>query len=294
MIPELEINCERESSRIVALISDAVARRRADGVVLGLSGGIDSALVARIAADAVTPGRVHALALPERDSSPESEKDAHDLADALGIDFRVEDITAALAALGCYRSAVSQVARVKELVRGAIRLLPVVTRNGFLAHLGAEGGERFHEFIAFYRMKHRARLVVLCREAEARNLLVMSCANRSETETGFFVRYGDDSGDVAPIRHLFKTQVFRLGECLGLPETILKKRPTPDLFGAIADEEIMGISYEDLDTILALLDAGLGDEAIVSRTRLKPTSVSFVKEIKAASQKFRDPPVSLL
>jgi len=294
MIPELDIDCERESSRIAALVSDSVARRHADGVVVGLSGGIDSALVAAISAQALGPSHVHALALPERDSSPESATDARDLAKALGIDFRVEEITAALAALGCYSSAVSQVGKAQGLVRAAIRLLPAVSRKSFLAHLGGEGGERFHEFIAFYCMKHRVRLVALCREAEAKNLLVTSCVNRSESETGFFVRYGDDSGDVAPIAHLFKTQVFRLGEWLGLPEIILKKRPTPDLFGAVADEEIMGISYGDLDTILALIDAKLGDEAIACRTKLKPEAIEFVREVKAASQTFRDPPAALL
>ncbi len=294
MIPELEIDCERESSRIAALISDTVSRRRADGVVLGLSGGIDSGLVAAVSAQALGPERVHALALPERDSSPDSEKHARELATALGIEYRVEDVTAALAALGCYRSAASHVGRMQDLVRGAVRVLPGITRKGFLAHLGADGGERFREFIAFFRMKHRVRLVALCREGEARNLLVMSCANRSETETGFFVRYGDDSGDVAPIRHLFKTQVFRIGEWLGLPESILRKRPTADLFGPIGDEEIMGISYADLDAILALLGAGLAEEAIATRTNLKVESIRFVREIKAASQAFRDPPSSLL
>jgi NAD+ synthase len=294
MIPELEIDCERESSRIAALISDSVSRRRADGVILGLSGGIDSALVAALAAHSLGPARVHAVALPERDSSPESETDARELATVLRIDYRVEEITGALGALGCYRSAASQVARVRDLVRGAVRMLPGVTRKSFLAQLGAEGGLRFREFVAFYRMKHRVRLVTLCREAESKNLLVMSCANRSESETGFFVRYGDDSGDVAPIRHLFKTQVFRLGEWLDLPASILKKRPMPDLFGNVGDEDIIGMSYAELDAILALLDAGLAEDAIAARTGLKPESIRFVEDIKAASQAFRDPPASLM
>lgn len=142
-------------------------------------------------------------------------------------------------------------------------------------------------------MKHRLRMIVLYREAERRDLLVMSCANRTEFETGFFVRYGDDSGDIAPIKHLYKTQVFELGAYLGLPEKILEKAPSPDLFAGMKDEEIMGMRYSELDSILWCLDRGLTDEEAMDKTGSDRKAVEYVNEIRTRSRWFREPPSTL-
>jgi NAD+ synthase len=294
MIPELQIDCDKETGRIVSFIFDFVSRNFYDGVVLGLSGGIDSALAAALCAKALSPAKVKALVLPERDSSPESEDDAKLCAEQIGIEYRVENLSEALESLGCYRSAASALARLKGPAHAAFRLFPDASRKGYIASLRGSGSRQFREFVAFYRMKHRLRLVSLCREAEEGNLAVVSCANRTEFETGFFVRYGDDSGDLAPLKHLYKMQVFQMGEQLRLPERIVKKKPSPDLFAGVKDEEIMGISYEELDAILVLLASGLDDDAIVRRGHVDRESIQFAREIKALSQKLRDAPASLL
>jgi NAD+ synthase len=142
-------------------------------------------------------------------------------------------------------------------------------------------------------MKHRVRLVAICREAEERNLVVASCANRTEFETGFFVRYGDDSGDLAPIRHLYKTQVFQLGGHLRIPETILNKEPSPDLFARIKDEEILGMTYARLDRVLFAMAQGLSDDRLAAQAGVDEETVRYVQEILRLSQKLRDPPASL-
>jgi len=293
MYAELAIDCARETDRIAAFMSDFVARRGADGVVLGLSGGIDSAVVASLSAHALPPERVTALLLPERDSSPESVEDATLLAEQLRISYDVRDIAPALEALGCYRTRASGVVRLQRLARGAVRLLPGAARKGYLASLRGDAGREFQEFVAFYRMKHRVRLVALYREAEERNLVVASCANRTEFETGFFVRYGDDSGDLAPIRHLYKTQVFQLGRHLRIPEAILNKEPSPDLFARVKDEEILGMTYACLDGVLFAMARGLGDDRLAAQAGVDEPAVRYVQEILRLSQKLRDPPASL-
>jgi NAD+ synthase len=293
VISELAIDCGREKERIASFIADFVSRRGAKGVCLGLSGGIDSAVVASLCAKALSPDRVIALSLPERDSSPDSVEDARGLARALGISCEVRDLTKALDDLGCYRSGASAIVRLRGIARGATRLFPGTARASLLASLRGDGAREFREFVAFYRMKHRLRLVALCREAERRDCVVAACANRTEFETGFFVRYGDDSGEIAPIRHLYKMQVFHLGEHLGIPARILRKEPSPDLFAGIKDEEIIGVPYETLDGILCLMGRGLGDAEISSRVGAAGETIRYVKELRDVSQRFREPPATL-
>lgn len=292
-ISELTIDPEPVAGRIERFISEAFSERRASGIVLGLSGGLDSSVVAALSVRSLGSDRVLALIMPERDSSEESAEDARLHAEQLGIERIVEDLTGALRDIGCYDSGASDLVRLRKGVRIAINLLPGAARKGFLTNLDGTGGQQFQRFLAFYRMKHRLRMIVLYREADKRNMLVMSCANRTELETGLFVRYGDDSGDMAPIKHLYKTQVFELGRYIGLPAKILEKPPSPDLFSGMKDEEILGIGYSELDSILWCLSRGLTDEEVMDKTGSNRKAIEFVKEIRIRSKWLREPPSSL-
>lgn len=292
--PTFEIDSVQESQRNASFIARFVESRGVSGIALGLSGGLDSAVVAALCARALEAKSVHALLLPERDSSPESVTDASMLAEQLGITYRTQDLTAALTELGCYASAASDVKRFGKGARAAVRFFPALARKGYRANITGGGGTQFQRFLAFHRIKHRLRMVSVYREAEERNLAVASCANRTEHEIGFFVRYGDDAGDIAPIKHLYKTQVFALGRHLDLPERILAKQPSPDLFSGMKDEEIMGISYETLDTILWGLATGMDAGEIASRFAIDSKSIEYVIEIKNLSERLRETPASLL
>lgn len=294
MIPELNIDFEEEKGKVAAFISNFVKERDADGLVLGLSGGIDSSVAAALCVLALTPKRVSVLLMPERDSSPESVEDAKHHAESLGIEYQIKDLTSALHELGCYESGTSDLVRFKGGARAVVRLFPGLARKGYLANLEGRGNKQFREFLAFHRIKHRLRMVALFREAEKRNLVVACCANRTEFETGFFVRYGDDSGDIAPIKHLYKTQIIGMGEYLDVPEKIVQKKPSPDLFAGMKDEEIMGISYSELDAILWFLDSGSSDEEIERHVGVGGKSISYVRKIKRLSQRLREGPASLL
>lgn len=291
--PALELDVEKESARIEGFISRFVDDRGLSGIALGLSGGLDSAAVAALCERALPAGAVHALLMPERDSSPDSAADAKMLAEKLGIRHRVLDLTEALERLGCYEDAAGNVGRLGGVPRAAVRAFPHLARKGFLANIAGGGGTHFKRFVAFHRIKHRLRMVAVYREAERLNLAVASCANRTEFEIGFFVRYGDDAGDIAPIKHLYKTQVFELAGGIGVTERILEKKPSPDLFAGMKDEEIMGISYRELDTVLWSFSAGLGDREIEDRFEIDARTIEYVRDITEQSARLRDPPASL-
>jgi len=114
----------------------------------------------------------------------------------------------------------------------------------------------FYEGIAYYRIKHRVRMATLYYYAEKNNYLLVGCTNLSERLIGFYVKYGDDVCDVAPIAHLYKTEVRQLSEYLSVPEDIRNRSPSPDLIPGITDEYSLGVNYETLDQILAGLEEG--------------------------------------
>jgi len=293
-IDEIKIDPVQETDKIASFISSFVEERGANGVALGLSGGLDSSVVAALCAKALSPDQVSALILPERDSSPESVEDARFHAEKLGIRYRILDLTPSLRELGCYIGDVSELVKLGGGARAAVRFFPGLARKGYLTNLAGSGGKKVQEFLAFHRIKHRLRMVSIYREAEEHNLAVASCANRTEFEIGFFVRYGDDAGDFAPVKHLYKSQVFILGAFLEVPEKILQKKPSPDLFAGMKDEEIMGISYGELDSILWCLSHGLNDEEIEQTVQTKKKSISYVREIISQSGRLREAPASLL
>ncbi len=293
MIPELEIDCESEAKRIEDFISGVVRNSGKDGLILGLSGGLDSSVVAVLAVKALGSENVLALLMPERDSSKESVDDALLLCQQFGIRHDLIDIEPALRELHCYDNMPSKLVRLRSSARYAVKAFPALARKGYLSSLKGEGHREFREFIAFYRIKHRLRMVMIFHEAERLNMLAASCANRTEFEVGFFVKYGDDSGDIAPIKHLYKMQVFQLAEYLGVPDAIIDKKPSPDLFAGVADEEIMGIDYGTLDSILYCISSGDTPGDIVSKLNVSEKKVRFVLDAIEASEPLRSFPISL-
>ena len=173
-------------------------------------------------------------------------------------------------------------------------ILPGLARKGYIRNLSGGGGRRFREFVAFYRIKHRLRMIAVYREAEEKGLVAASCANRTEFEVGFFVRYGDDAGDIAPIKHLYKTQVIGLGREIGVPDRIIEKAPSPDLFSGMKDEEIMGMRYSEIDPILWCLAHGMRDAQIEERTGSSRSSIEYIRKITELSAHLREPPADLM
>ncbi|OGS60010.1 MAG: hypothetical protein A3K59_05250 [Euryarchaeota archaeon RBG_19FT_COMBO_69_17] len=210
-------------------IVHVVAEARATGVVLGLSGGIDSALVAKLCADALGPGRVLAIHLPEGRGDGDRE-DAEAWAKDLRIAFRVVDI--------------------KPLVAG------------FERHLKAGEAGR----IVRGNLRARTRMVVLYYVANLEGRVVMGTGNKSELAMGYFTKFGDGGADFLPIGDLYKTQVREMAASLGIPGEIREKVPTAGLWQGQTDEGELGVAYDVLDRILLGLELQMEPEAIAEKT----------------------------
>ena len=237
------MTAEAETTRISASIPTYLAQTRRRGVVVALSGGIDSSVVAALCVAAVGKERVFGLHMPERESSPDTLELSRLVADSLGIDSLVEEITPILDAAGCYTrrdDAIRLVCpeygpghRSKIVLPGVIdsdsfRLYSVVVlRTGRHRDEAPATQEAYLGIVAATNFKQRVRKMLEYYHADRLNYVVAGTPNRLEYDQGFFVKLGDGAADVKPIAHLYKSQVYALAEHLGVPAEI-RSRPLHD------------------------------------------------------------------
>ncbi len=215
ILPRLTINTDLAHTILVRFLHDAVYKVGFSRAVIGLSGGIDSALAAYLVAEAIGPQNVLAIRMPYRTSSPDSLADAQAVIDALGLKSDTVDIT------------------------------PMV--DPLLARFPDANNVRRGNIMA------RMRMVVLYDQSAAFGGLVIGTSNKTETLLGYSTVYGDNAAGVQPIADLYKTQVRQLGRALGLPPSILSKPPSADLWAGQTDEDELGFTYETADQVLYLL-----------------------------------------
>lgn len=214
MLDALQLDCGRESARIVAFIRDTLKSARHERVVLGLSGGIDSALVAALAVEAVGAANVLALLLPYATSNPASEEDARRVIARLGIPWTKFEITPMVDALASAYPDMD--ARRKGNVMARCRMAAI-----------------YDQSVAFHG-------------------LVAGTSNRTETLLGYFTMHGDGAAAFKPIAHLFKVEVRALSRHIGVPEPIVSKAPSADLYAGQTDEGELGFTYDQADQVLYL------------------------------------------
>lgn len=271
----LAIDPAAEADRIVAWIRATLAQtlhRR--GLVVAISGGVDSSVCAALAVRAVGAARVYALILPERDSSDRSAVDAGELARFLGVRVETQDIAPALAAIGCYRSRDEAVRRVLPDYREDWRIKVVIAggREGGINHFRlvaeAPDGRRFDEpmalpeylqIVAATNYKQRLRKTIEYHHADRLNYAVVGTPNRLEYDQGFFVKNGDGSADLKPIAHLYKSQVYALARYLELPESVATAEPTTDTYSLAQgqDEFYFALPWRSMDLALWAIDHDL-------------------------------------
>ena len=296
-LDQLKIDPAKTSQKLENFIKSGMEDLHRSGAVVGLSGGIDSSLALSLAVAALGADKVLGLIMPERDSQPDSEADARLHAGKLGVAVGKIDLTPILIDMGIYqhipKALFAQKGIAAAAAKAGYKLYSGITRkNPFLDGLEGTNFAPLRFANAYYRMKHRVRMVLLYARAEHDNLLVVGTANKTEFLTGFFVQYGDSAADIMPLQGLFKTQVRQLAAFMKVPDKIINKAPSPDLIPGITDEFALGITYNKLDVILAGLEMDLGSKDISLASGVEPQKVEYVRELMKRSLHMRtSPPV---
>jgi NAD+ synthase len=265
----LKLDCKREVERICEFIRQEVRDMKRDGIVIGLSGGIDSALCAALSVEAVGKDKVFGLILPEKESNPISAEYAAKHAQKLGIETETVDITPTLEAFGTYKKRDDQIRNVfpdydgnsKSKITLPADLLSKDSLNFFTLKIEDRKGnvksarlnkKSLNGIVAATDSKQRTRMMHLYYYAEKMNYIVCGTTNKTELIEGFFVKYGDGGVDIEPLSHLYKAQVYQLSEHLGVIREIIERAPSPDTWSfQVSDEEFyFRIPYEILDLLL--------------------------------------------
>ncbi len=313
----LDIDAAGEVNRLIQLMRDTVHKQmRRGGVVLGISGGVDSSVVLALCVRAFSPERVIPLILPEKDSDPISEQIARSLANQLGVEPVTEVITPALDGFGCYPRHDEAIQRVfpeydpQAGYKAKIVLpqspLETQTLNVFYLTIVAPDGTEltkrlppkdYFQIVAASNFKQRTRMMYMYYHAELRNYAVVGTANRNEHEQGFFVKYGDGGADLKPILHLYKTQVYQLAEFLGIPEEIRSRPPTSDTYSAPSTQEefFFRLPFETMDLLWHAQEQGYSPAEVAQVMNLTEEQVlnaynDFTRKNRTTDY-LRQPPV---
>jgi len=267
---DMDAEVERVGARLREILRSNLNRR---GLIIAMSGGIDSSVSAALAVKALGPKKVYGLLLPETDSSSDSKSRGQLLAEHLGIEFVVEDIAPALEAIGCYRWRDEAIRSVfpdygdgwknKIVISGGTQgqvnhfQLVVQTPDGELKQQRLPLRE-YLQIVAATNYKQRIRKTIEYFHADRLNYAVIGTPNRLEYDQGFFVKNGDGSADVKPIAHLYKSQVYALARHMGLPDEICSAIPTTDTYSLQQgqDEFYFALPYAQMDLALWALNHG--------------------------------------
>ncbi len=269
----LKLDLGAEADRIAGRLREILRDLSRRGMVVAMSGGIDSSVCAALAVRAVGKDKVYGLLLPEQDSSSGSGQRGRQLATHLGIECERVDIAPTLAAIGCYRWRDEAIRRVFPDYDGTWKNKIVISGglegqvNHFKLIVQTPAGEtkearlglrEYLQIVAATNFKQRIRKTVEYFHADRLNYAVVGTPNRLEYDQGFFVKNGDGSADLKPIAHLYKTQVYAMARHLGLPDEICAATPTTDTYSLAQgqDEFYFALPYRQMDLALWALNHG--------------------------------------
>jgi len=242
---------------VARFIRDEVNNSQTSGVVIGLSGGIDSAIIAHLSAVALGKEAVDLVHLPEEELDSIHTEDARAVAHDLNIPLRVIEIS--------------------PMLDSVFKLLPNIEDNTL-----AKGN-----------LKARIRAVILYSIANIDNKLVVGTSNKSEISIGYGTKFGDLAADMWPIGELYKTELYKVAEKLGVNQKVITKPPTASLWKGQTDEKEIGVSYEKLDKFLIGLENNRKEEFLAKELQLKEEQIARIKQLISSSHHKRRMPKTL-
>lgn len=254
--PWLALDADRARKVVTGFLREYVQRTGSKGLVLGLSGGLDSALVAALATEALGAERVDASYLPGTTSHADDRSSAEEVAEHLGLALNEVSVAGAVEAIE--------------------PLLGVEPDRAVVGNLQA-----------------RLRMAVLYARAQATGRLVVGTGNKSELLVGYFTKHGDGGVDLLPIGDLYKSQVGVLAEAVGLPERVRTRAPTAGLWRGQTDEAELGLPYATLDIVLAGLERQADAERIAEAADLEKGEVERIAGlVRSTWHKRNAPPIA--
>ena len=290
----LALDCEIEANRIAARMVDIVGSQfQKRGLIIALSGGVDSSVCAALAVRAVGAKKVFGLMLPEHDSSSTSLTRAKLVADQFDIEYAVENIAPSLEALHCYRwrdnairtvfpdynsSWKSKIAIAGGLGDGFKYFKLVVQSPDGNMHEARLPPKAYLQIVAATNFKQRIRKTSEYFHADRLNYAVIGTPNRLEYDQGFFVKNGDGAADLKPIAHLYKTQVYAMARHLGIPDEICSATPTTDTYSLTQgqDEFYFVLSYDKMDFALWAVNHGFSAKDLAAHLKISVSQATIV------------------
>jgi NAD+ synthase len=290
----LAIDPASTAETIEHAIREQVKLLRRRGVVVGLSGGIDSSVVTALCVRALGPDRVQVLFMPDRDSSPESLALGQLLASKLGVPALIENIDPLLDAAGCYEKQADAIRSIFPEYGDGYRCkltLPSILAGERLnvssLTIESPAGVRqtsrlttaaYLQLVAATNYKQRVRKMTEYYHADRLNYVVAGTPNRLEYDQGFFVKLGDGSADIKPIAHLYKTQVYALAAHVGVPDDICRRPPTTDTFSLPQTQEefYFSLPYQSMDACLFGHNHGVPADEVAAALALTAEQVERV------------------
>ena len=312
----LKINCVDEAARLCLFIKKHVAAMKRDGVVIGISGGVDSAVSSAICLQALGQAHVLGALLPEKESNPVSEELASRHCHQLGLRTVTMDVTATLEGFGTYQRRDQVIKEIfpdfDERSKSKIILPPdLLAKDAYnyytLKTMDRAGNiktarldsRRLRSIVAATNTKQVTRMMYLNYLADLNNYLVCGTTNRTEYIQGFFVKYGDGGVDIEPIAHLYKMQVYQLAEHLKTIPEIIERSRSPDTFSfPVTDEEMyFRLPYSVLDLLLYAWERHIPIPEVSAAMNLKEDQIQRVfRDLTSkhnATRNLRLPPQSL-
>ena len=296
----LDIDYSAEVERTASVIRDILSKKlKRRGLIIAMSGGIDSSVSAALAVKALGKNKVFGLLLPEQDSSDKSSQRGKILAEHLGIEYIVHDIRDTLNAIGCYTWR-------DEAIKRTFPEYGTGWKNKITISGGAEGKynhfklivqnpagvvnekrlelKEYLQIVAATNYKQRIRKAIEYFHADRLNYAVVGTPNRLEYDQGFFVKNGDGAADIKPIAHLYKSQVYNMARHLKLPDEICNAIPTTDTYSLQQgqDEFYFALPYQKMDVALWALNHGVSTSELAKYLSISEEQASFVyKDIQS-------------
>jgi NAD+ synthase len=296
---EILKNSEELKEKLTAFMKETVVHQfKKDGIVVGVSGGVDSAVIAALAVDALGPDRVYGLILPEQESAPSSRQLGIDLCKTLKIRYEEVPITPMLESFKVYSKKESfireifphydppihttSLSRPPMIAAEKVLNIPslILLKNREAISTKRLSATQFFYILSLQNVKQRTRMIVEYMYAEKMNYAVCGTTNKTELLTGFFVKYGDGGVDLEPIANCYKLQVYKLAELLHIDQRIISRAPSPDTWSHFtSDEEVsLRLPYDILDQLLYADEHHLPEEIVQQSTNLDLQQIEWANK----------------